>query len=327
MSVDIKNITDSWAKEEPLYEELGKIIFIYIKKHITEHEILPEIFYRTKDLLSIIKKIKKKQREKEYDFKDLKDKLGIRIICNYKEELDKVDSFLKSNFRLLKTEYKQDVLNFDKLDYTSNHYDASLKLDIEFFKDKAHLSELVFEIQVRTLNQHAWSNTSHQLSYKQEADIQPYLKRRVYRLLSLYEIADDEFSAVNKVLSDNPDNIIYSLIRKLEGKIYKYAQVDFDRVSSLINIKIIINYLDIKQQEKLLNQIDEFINIRKDKINQIFEDNRIRFHQLSFITQPEIFVIWYCLENFYFEIVDEWENDMDLYELEESANLWGLSLQ
>jgi putative GTP pyrophosphokinase len=266
--MDISEIVGQWEKDEPNYIELGTHVYAHIKKAIPEYEILPEISFRTKDLLSIVKKVKKKQSEKEYSYDHLNDKLGLRIICSYKEDLDKVDSFLRNNFIIKKAEYKKDILDFDKLDYTSNHYDASIRTDIGTFKTIAHLENLVFEIQVRTLNQHAWSNTAHSLAYKQEADIHPLLKRRVYRLLSLYEIADDEFSSVNQALSNNADNIVYSLLRKLEGKIYKYAKIDFDRTTSLINIKILLTYINIDQQQKLLKSIESFIKEKNDKITQ-----------------------------------------------------------
>jgi putative GTP pyrophosphokinase len=324
--MDISEIVGQWEKDEPNYIELGTHVYAHIKKAIPEYEILPEISFRTKDLLSIVKKVKKKQSEKEYSYDHLNDKLGLRIICSYKEDLDKVDSFLRNNFIIKKAEYKKDILDFDKLDYTSNHYDASIRTDIGTFKTIAHLENLVFEIQVRTLNQHAWSNTAHSLAYKQEADIHPLLKRRVYRLLSLYEIADDEFSSVNQALSNNADNIVYSLLRKLEGKIYKYAKIDFDRTTSLINIKILLTYINIDQQQKLLKSIESFITENNDKITQVFNDNRIRFYEMPFVSQPEIFIVWFFIEKFYFEIKDNWENDFDISELDQTAVLWGKSI-
>jgi ppGpp synthetase/RelA/SpoT-type nucleotidyltranferase len=324
--MDVNEIVGLWEQDEPNFNVLGKLVHLYIKSTITEYEILPEISFRTKDLLSIIKKIKKKQSEKEYTYNDLKDKLGLRIICTYKEDLEKVDSFLKENFIIKKAEYKKDILDFDKLDYTSNHYDASINANIAAFQNHNHLKDLVFEIQVRTLNQHAWSNTAHTLAYKQEAEIPPLLKRRVYRLLSLYEIADDEFSSVNAALSNNPDNIVYTLLRKLESKIYKYAKLDFDRTMSLRSIKIILSYLSPDQQQNLFKNIEAFITDKSEKIIQIFNENRIRFYEIPNLTQPEIFIIWYCLEKFYFEIKDNWDSDFDLFDLEQLANIWGTSI-
>lgn len=321
--MDIKNIADIWNTDKSKFEELGSVVAVFIKSTISECELLPEITWRTKDLLSIVKKIKKKQLEKEYTYNDLNDKLGIRIICSFQEDMEIIDSYLEKYFVIKKREKKKDELDIQKLDYLSNHYDVSIKTSISPFDKIIHLKDLVFEIQVRTLNQHAWANTAHSLSYKQEANISSLLMRKVYRLLSLYEIADDEFSAVNKALIEDPDNIVYKLLRKLESKIYKYAQVDYDREISIYTIRKIVGYLNATQIQTVFSEIDNFINLNDFKINRIFNDNRIRFYEIPVLTQPEIFLIWYCLEKYTYTISDNWNNDFDSDELEQIKTLWG----
>ncbi len=323
MAVNIQEIAGLWANDEPQYKQLGKIVSDYIKSGLPHYEILPEISSRTKDLLSIVKKIKKKQREKQYDYSSLWDKLGIRIICTFQEDLDKVDTFLKDNFVIKKAELKRESINFDRLDYTSNHYDVTINTELKGFENYSKYKDYGFEIQVRTINQHAWSNTAHSLSYKQEAELQHSLKRRVYRLLSLYEIADDEFSHVNKVLLDQPDTKVYWLLRKLEGKIYKYAQMDFDRDISLHAIKILMSFFSEENQKILFSQIDTFIEENESKIIRIFSENRNRFYEFPFLTQPEIFIVWFGLEKFQFSIDDNWNNEFDSEELVQITSLWG----
>ncbi len=321
--MDIKQISDFWKKDKPKYDELGGVVSSFIKSTITECEILPEISFRTKTLLSIVKKIKKKLREKEYSYSQMNDKLGVRIICTFQEEMDVIDKYLYKYFDIKKVERKKDTLDEKTLDYISNHYDACIKTSVNKFSKYYNLKDLVFEIQVRTLNQHSWANTAHSLSYKQEANIPSSLVRKVYRLLSLYEIADDEFSAVNKALIEHPDNKVYTTLRKLESKIYKYAQVDFDRESSLLAIKTILGYLTEKQIQESIREIESFITENGSKIQRIFKENRSRYHEISFLTQPEIFLIWYCLEKFPFSITDNWINDFDSFEIEQIQILWG----
>lgn len=326
MALDINKIFNNWEKDEPVYRKLGEDVTSFIKKQITDYGIFPEISHRTKDLLSIIKKIKKKSKEKPYNYEDLKDKLGIRIICTYQEDLEKINLFLKKNFNVLKAEFKKDFLDFDKLDYTSNHYDISVKSGFAEFDTHPEYIDLVFEVQARTLNQHAWSNTAHSLAYKQEVEISSKVKRRIYRLLSLYEIADDEFSSVNIALSEGKDNFAYKLLRMLEAKIYKYAKVDFDRVSALANIKVLLTFLSDVQRQELVEGIDEFLTENDEQFKQIFEENRIRYHEIDILTQPEIFIVWYCLDNFKFALTDKWRDEFDWTELEQAANLWGISV-
>lgn len=324
--MDIKQIADSWTTDQPKYEELGKLVSSFIKSTITECEILPEISYRTKELLSIVKKIKKKLLEKEYSYSHLNDKLGVRIICTFSDDMKIIDEYLQKYFEIKKVERKQEELDFNKLDYISNHYDAVIKLSTKGFAKCSHLENLVFEIQVRTLNQHAWSNTAHSLSYKQEADISPTLKRKIYRLLSLYEIADDEFSAVNKALIEAEGSNVYKLLRKLESKIFKYAQVDYDRELSLFTIDIVLGFLNEQEIQSVFKEIDSFIQTHDKKIKQIFDENRNRFHEVFFITQPEIFFIWFCLEKFPFSLEENWDSTFQNFELEPIKTLWGTQI-
>lgn len=324
--MDIKQIAEAWKVDEPKYKELGGLVATFLKSTITECEILPEISSRAKELLSIVKKIKKKRREEgrgNYYYNDLNDKLGVRIICGFQEEMNTIDIYLHKYFDIKKVERKKENLDIKTLDYISNHYDASIKPSVKQFAKHSHLKDLVFEIQVRTLNQHAWANTAHSLSYKQEADIPPSLMRKVYRLLSLYEIADDEFSAVNKALIEHPDNTVYAILKKLESKFYKYAQVDYDRETSLYTLRILLSYLSSEEIQSVFRNIEIFIKTNEERIQRTFLENSERYFEIPFLTQPEIFLIWFCLEKFPYSITDNWVNDFDNDELEQITTLWG----
>lgn len=50
------------------------------------------------------------------------------------------------------------------------------------------------EIQVRTALQHAWSAVNHKLDYKSPTEVPRELRRRLFRLSALFELADEQFS-------------------------------------------------------------------------------------------------------------------------------------
>ncbi|MDR0681150.1 MAG: RelA/SpoT domain-containing protein [Dysgonamonadaceae bacterium] len=326
--IDIQSICNKWTKEEPNYKELGRIVVDFLKDKLTKFEMLPEITCRTKELFSIIKKIKKKQKDKEktYSFESLTDKLGVRIICPFLSDLDIVDTFITENFQVHKIEKKKDKIDFDKLDYQSNHYDVSIKYSISEFAAFSQFQNMIFEIQVRTLNQHTWANSAHILFYKQDIDMPDDVKRKIYRLLSIYEIADEEFALVNKYLQEQPDNFLYTILRKLEGKIYKYAKIDFDRELSVENIRTLCSFLTTNEQNSINQNIEKFILENNDKIEHIFNEYKSRFYEIPFLTQPEVFIIWFGLENFEFSIKDNWSIYFDEFELEQIQSIWGCQI-
>lgn len=198
MIIDIDEISKQWKLDEPQLDILGQQVVSLLKKGLFAVELHPEISYRTKEIQSIIKKIQKKQKEKTYGYNDLRDRLGIRIVCPFLSDLSTIDTFLKKNFKIRKEEKKKEKIDFNKLDYQSNHYDVSVKQELINFDPN-----FIFEIQVRTMNQHAWANSAHILYYKQDIMLPDEMKHKIYRLLSLYELADEEFAKVNEYLNLN----------------------------------------------------------------------------------------------------------------------------
>ena len=225
--------------------------------------------------------------------------------------------FLKKNFKVRKEEKKKEKIDFNKLDYQSNHYDVSVKQELINFDPN-----FIFEIQVRTMNQHAWANSAHILYYKQDIMLPDEMKHKIYRLLSLYELADEEFAKVNEYLKAQKGNLVYTLLRRLEGKLYKYAESDFDRELSVHNLTTILGFLSDDEHNRLNTGIEPFILENDVKIQHIFNDNRNRYAQIFWLTQPEIFVIWYGLEKFYFSITDNWDDFFDPEELKIIQTLW-----
>lgn len=315
--MDTSQIIERWKCEEPSLKVLGEKIVLFLKDELYKKELHAEISFRTKEIQSIIKKIHRKSKEKNYTYDDLRDTLGIRIICPFLSDLNIVDELLRTFFIIKKVEKKKDNIDFNRLDYQSNHYDVSVKKEyIESSVD----SNFIFEIQVRTMNQHAWANSAHILYYKQDVALPDELKHKIYRLLSLYELADDEFEKVNDYLKAYKDDLSYTLLRKLEGKIYKYALTDFDRDLSVEQMPIILNFFSKKDQEKINAEIESFILEYDLKIQHIYTDNRDRYAEISFLTQPEIFVILWGLTNCRFSITDNW--CFDEKELESIQTLW-----
>jgi len=324
--VNIQLIHDQWANEKPVYNILGNIVVDFLKIGLSRYEILPEITYRIKDILSIIKKIKQKQHDKPYSYESLTDKLGIRVICPFLNDIDNVDKFILKNFQIHNVEKKKDKLDFNKLDYQSNHYDVSIMCSLSEFSKYIQYESMIFEIQVRTLNQHAWASASHALLYKQDIKTTDEMKRKIYRLLSLYEIADEEFTLVNKYLQNQADSFLYAILRRLEGKIYKYAKIDFDREMSVENLKRLFNLFNANEQNLINSDIENFIAENNEKIECIFSGYKSRFHEIPFLTQPEIFIIWFGLERFQFTITDNWDQYFDNFELEQIKSIWGCKI-
>ncbi len=124
---------------------------------------------------------------------DITDIVGVRVITFYIDDVDKVASALE---RLFKVDWensvdKRKIHEIDSFGYMSLHYICSM----DGFPYR-------FEIQMRTVLQHAWANMNHDTGYKSGVEIPLEYRRSLSRLSGLLELADEQFSEIRADLAD-----------------------------------------------------------------------------------------------------------------------------
>lgn len=150
---------------------------------------------RTKDLDSFKEKISRVSKKYLHPLKDITDLSGIRIIVYYEEDLNKISELIGKEFEVdwNNSIDKRKILKPEEFGYQSIHYVVTLSKSRRSLLEWHQLSDLRAEIQVRTVLQHAWAAISHKLQYKREEDVPQELRRRLFRLSALLELADEEF--------------------------------------------------------------------------------------------------------------------------------------
>ena len=124
---------------------------------------------------------------------NLTDILGLRVITFYIDDVDKVASAVERLFTIdwENSVDKRKIHEIDSFGYLSLHYICS----IPGFPYR-------FEIQMRTLLQHAWANMDHDTGYKSGVEIPRRYLRNMSRLAGMLELVDDEFSKIRIELTD-----------------------------------------------------------------------------------------------------------------------------
>lgn len=150
--------------------------------------------HRIKTEPSFIGKLERKG-QKYKDISDVTDLLGIRIVTFFTDDVDKVAAIVKEQFRVdwknsIDKRKRHDLTSFG---YNSLHYICRLK--------EGELSDIAFEIQMRTILQHAWSAMEHDIGYKSSVQLPPEFLRQFSRLAGMLELADDEFSRLRTTMS------------------------------------------------------------------------------------------------------------------------------
>jgi ppGpp synthetase/RelA/SpoT-type nucleotidyltranferase len=156
---------------------------------------------RVKSKNSVIRKIERP--DKERDISSLTDLLGVRIVTYFRDEVDAAAKVIECEFQIdsRNSVDKSTVLDPDRFGYLSLHYVAQLNQKRSALPEYHSYKDIRFELQIRSILQHAWAEIEHDLGYKSEAAIPKAVRRRFSRLAGLLELADDEFLGIRGELA------------------------------------------------------------------------------------------------------------------------------
>ncbi len=177
----------------PIYSELDRVIPEKLKEFFAEAGIIvAAVEHRVKEEGSLAGKLKLKGG-KYRDIFDITDLVGIRVITFYIDDVDKVASAVE---RLYEVDWensvdKRKLLEIDTFGYLSLHY-------ICYLKGTGYR----FEVQMRTVLQHAWANMNHDTGYKSGVEVPREYLRNLNRLAGVLELADEQFSKIRMELTD-----------------------------------------------------------------------------------------------------------------------------
>lgn len=301
---------ERWLIEKPIYESIGKDTLAFISEGLKKEGIFPVFSSRVKDIDSLIKKTTRKN--KSYD--DIHDKVGIRIVVCFKDQIKDIDTILCEILKdeIRSREDKADKQGENVFGYQSIHYDVCKCIDA---------NEYFCEIQLRTICQNNWSELSHALSYKSEIDIPKEINREINALSAIFEVADNQFQLINSLICKLPDTNPIRILNHLERYFYTHIGDSFDSKLSWYFLK---NIHEVYPNTNPIVSIDSFIETYK---RELFE--MISKHQDNmFFTQPEIIIVLERItSNHKYNFVNYWLKIFPYDDLEEIANIWGTSLE
>jgi len=197
---EIQENVDWYNNKRPLYLQLASTVNEIIKKLLDSKSIdYHYVDFRGKEIESFEKKIRSGVN---YSPKEMQDLAGIRVICYVKSDVDKVCEIIEQNFEIDKnrSQDKSKILGENKMGYLSIHYIAKLSKARTDLDENKQFKDLYFEIQVRTIVQHAWAEIEHDDVYK-SSKISPNenIRRQFNLVSSVLEIADNEFQRLHEV--------------------------------------------------------------------------------------------------------------------------------
>ncbi|MBU7591048.1 MULTISPECIES: GTP pyrophosphokinase [Metabacillus] len=158
-----------------------------------EHSNSPIEFVtgRVKPIASILDKAKRKNIAMEDLEEGLQDIAGVRMMCQFVDDIRFVVNMLKNRNDLEIIEERDYITNQKDSGYRSYHLVARYPV-----QTIAGEKKLLVEIQIRTLSMNFWATIEHSLNYKYSGNIPDNIKVRLKRAAEAAYSLDEEMSQI-----------------------------------------------------------------------------------------------------------------------------------
>lgn len=220
---------------------------------------IEEVNGRVKKISSILEKMHKKKIEFEDIENKIDDLAGIRIICQFVEDIDSVVNIIKNRSDMEIIKEKDYLNNPKKSGYRSYH--LIIKYNVITLNGTKSIN---VEIQIRTLAMNFWATIEHSLKYKYRHNIPEEIKDKLTEAAQAVVKLDKEMSAVRDEITD--------------------AQNLFQQKANLVAeiLNTIENLYSLANKREIIKIQDEFYMIYKqDDIDKLRKFSR----ELDFIAE------------------------------------------
>ena len=193
LDVQSEAILEEYRRQRPVFEQMQATLPAQIRALFEEAGIVvASIESRIKEEASLAGKLELKGA-KYASLGDITDVFGMRIITFYTDDVDKVASGVERIFDVdwENSVDKRKLLQVDSFGYLSLHYVCRVP---EF--------PYRFEVQMRTILQHAWANMNHDTGYKSGVEVPEEYLRNMNRLAGMLELVDEQFSRIRTEIND-----------------------------------------------------------------------------------------------------------------------------
>lgn len=265
MNLKCRMIMEDYRKQRDDFIKLEDIVQGILKQIVNELGIqVLAVEHRVKEEKSLAGKLERKG-DRYSGLEDITDILGCRIVCFLSDEIDKIGGKIEKVFDIdwENSVDKRALIKEDSFGYLSLHYICSLPFNAGYPDEVCGKK---FEIQIRTILQHAWSVIEHDIGYKSDFGVPRNISRQFARLAGLLELADDEFVRSRDAMIDYTEDIRHRI-----------ATDDADDVQ--INMISLREY--VMHNPNMRNVIEKIAQISNAEIQDIDPESYV--DQLAFL--------------------------------------------
>ncbi|WP_161627506.1 GTP pyrophosphokinase [Pseudogulbenkiania ferrooxidans] len=221
---------------------------------------------RVKNRSSLEKKIVKK--EKYSYLHEITDVIGIRIISYFEDDTIKISTLIENEFSIDKKNSIDKITNLEptQFGYRSIHYIASINQKRLALPEYNAYKNHKFEIQVRSILQHAWAEIEHDIGYKTDQEIPQHLKRKFSKIAGLLEIADQEFITIKNEILKYREKLPTLISQEIET-----VDINLESLKSYIESSSVVKEIDsfIANNFNASLSNDNYANLHLDRLRSL----------------------------------------------------------
>ena len=195
----VKEAIDWYSKNKVIYQALARKVESILR------EILDSLginYYSVSSRPKSIESYKRKALRYRDPRSEILDMAGIRVITYTNSDARKTYKAIKNAFEIVPEHEidKTEELGIDRVGYRSIHCIGKLGKKRLALPENRLFKDFCFEIQVRTILQHAWAEFEHDRNYKFSGVLPRVLRRRLALLAGSLEIVDREFDDISEAI-------------------------------------------------------------------------------------------------------------------------------
>jgi putative GTP pyrophosphokinase len=226
-----------YKEVRPLYQDFAETAKVILADIFVSNNVkCSSIEARAKDVNSFGDKASKPLEEDPTKPKypnpleGIKDMAGVRVITFLPKMVEDVCCYIEREFTILeRVDKAEKLISEGKFGYQSIHFLVMMLPNRTALPEYRRYRDLILEIQVRTVLQHAWAEMEHDIQYKSTMEIPALFQRRFIALAGLLEIADREFQMLqdeNKRIRQQKEPIIKEHILNLRKSLAEGSSSD-----------------------------------------------------------------------------------------------------
>ena len=243
------------------YELAVRELIVKFEHIISEHREndlyspIEQVSGRVKSVSSILEKMQRKHIPMERMEEEVEDIAGIRIICQFEEDIETVASLIQNRSDMTIKSEKNYLKHVKQSGYRSLH--LIIYYTVETLNGPRKLQA---EIQIRTMAMDFWATIEHSLQYKYKGDMPPHVAERLTNAADAIILLDQEMSSVRDEIMDaqNSSQMQSNLVKSILNNIENLYRVSSEREITKIQTEFlrVFHTKDLKQLERFHRQLD-----------------------------------------------------------------------